>query len=296
MNPSLSSLRHAQTSKPRLALVLGSGGVRSVAAVGIAEVLGNAGITPDLIVGCSSGALFGACIASGMSGAESLRQATSLWSQELTEQRRWKAYPQLVAPKWTGFDASSFSLRDSRLIAQRIEQAFGSRRLQDLPVPLRVATTDARTGESVLLTKGAVVDALLASMAVPFLFPSVTVDGRQLVDGVISDPLPIAAAADADVVVALGFNGAMPRRIDRASRLVAQVSTAMINNLQQARLNAARATGRRLICIEVKTDRRIGLWQTAAMPGLCEAGRQAAAARLPEILALLSAAAQQDAA
>ena len=55
---------------PRLALVLGSGGVRSVAALGIADVLANAGLEPDLVVGCSSGALFGACIAMGMGGGE----------------------------------------------------------------------------------------------------------------------------------------------------------------------------------------------------------------------------------
>lgn len=295
MNSSSPSLRLAQNFQPRLALVLGSGGVRSIAAVGIAEVLRNAGIEPDLIVGCSSGALFGASIATGMSSEEALKQATSLWSQELTEQRRWRAYPQLIAPRLAGFDAG-FSLRDDRLIAQRIEQAFGPRLLQHLPVALRVVATDARTGEPVLLTQGRVVDALRASMAVPFLFPSVTVDGRKLVDGVISDPLPIAAASDADVVVALGFEGAMPRKVDRASRLVAQVSTALINNLQQARLNAARATGRRLVCIELVADPRIGLWQTAAMPALYEAGRQAAIARLPDILALLRASERQEAA
>ena len=295
MNRTHHHLRTMASAKPRLALVLGSGGVRSIAAVGIAEVLRNAGIAPDLIVGCSSGALFGATIAAGMSSEEAVQRATALWSQELTEQRRWKAYVQLIAPKLAGFDAG-FSLRDDRLIAQRIEQAFGQRRLEDLPVPLRVAATDAHTGEGVLLTHGRVADALRASMAVPFLFPSVSVDGRRLVDGVVSDPLPIAAAADADVVVALGFDGVMPRRVDRASRLLAQLSTALINNLQQARLTAVRASGRRLVCIELPADRRIGLWQTAAMPALYEAGRQAATERLSDILALLSAPAQQAAA
>src|SRR5262245_43566589 len=84
--------------RPRLALVLGSGGVRSIAAVGIAEVLAAEGMRPDLIVGCSSGALFGATIASGMSSREALDAATTLWSAELTQQHRWRAYAQLVAP------------------------------------------------------------------------------------------------------------------------------------------------------------------------------------------------------
>jgi NTE family protein len=67
--------------------------------------------------------------------------------------------------------------------------------------------------------------AVRASIAVPLVFPSVEVDGRRLVDGVVSDPLPIAVASDAAVVVGPGFKAVMPRCIDRASRLVAQAST-----------------------------------------------------------------------
>lgn len=271
---------------PRLALVLGSGGVRSIAAVGVAEVLTAEGLRPELIVGCSSGALFGATIAAGMSSREALDAAVSLWSAELTQQRRWRAYAQLVAPRWFGFDAG-FALRDDRRIAQRIRSAFGDRRLEDLPTPLRIVATDARSGERVVLRHGALTQALRASMAVPLVFPSIEVEGRRLVDGVVSDPLPIAVASDAAVVVTLGFKGVMPRRIDRASRLVTQASTALINNLQQARIEAARNAGQRLLELDLALDRHVGLWETRAMPYLFEAGRRAARAQLPQIAALV---------
>jgi NTE family protein len=280
---------------PRLALVLGSGGVRSIAAVGITEVLAQEGIRPDLVVGCSSGALFGATIAMGMSSAVALRAATTLWSPELTQQRRWRAYLELVAPRWAGFSAG-FALRDGGLIAQRVEAAFGNQQLEHLPTPLRVAATDAATGRAVLLTHGRVADAVRASMALPFIFPSVEVAGRRLVDGVVSDPLPVGAASDAQAVVALGFEGLMPRRIDRASRLFAQTSTAVINNLMRARLEAARANGQRMVCVELGLTRHVGLWDTAAMPALYEAGRRAARACLPQIMALLERPAQRHAA
>jgi NTE family protein len=271
---------------PHLALVLGSGGVRSVAALGIAEVLVNAGLQPDLVVGCSSGALFGACIAAGLHGEQGLEAAKKLWSSELTEQKRWSAYLELIAPRLMRFDAG-FSLRDARLIRERVELAFGDSRLQDLPIPLRVVATEAVTGNPVVLTQGRVADAVRASMALPFIFPSVEIDGRRLSDGVISDPLPVSAARDADAVITLGFRGAMPRRIDRPSRLVAQVTTAMINSLQQARIEAARAAGQRMLHIELEIDRRIGLWDTAAMPRIFEIGQRAAAAQLPAIRRLL---------
>ena len=271
---------------PHLALVLGSGGVRSVAALGIAEVLVNAGYEPDLVVGCSSGALFGACIAAGLYGEQGLAAAKKLWSADLTRQKRWSAYLELIAPRLMRFDAG-FSLRDARLIRERVECAFGVARLEDLPIPLRVVATEAATGNSVVLTQGRVADAVRASMALPFVFPSVEIDGRRLSDGVISDPLPVSAARDADAVITLGFRGAMPRRIDRPSRLVAQVTTAMINSLQQARIEAARAAGQRMLHIELDIDRRIGLWDTAAMPRIFEIGQRAAAAHLPAIRRLL---------
>lgn len=276
-----------------LAFVLGSGGVRSIAAMGIAERLAREGIRPDLIVGCSSGALFGAQIARGMHGEEAVRMATTLWSAELTQQRRWRAYLQLIAPRLAGFGAG-FALRDDRLIAERIENAFGDARLEQLPTPLRVAATDAATGQSVVLTQGRLVDALRASMAVPIIFPSVVIGGRHLVDGVLSDPLPIAAAADARVVVSLGFQGSMPRRVDRLSRLVAQTSTTLINNLMQARTDAAQANGQKVIAIDLDLDRHIGLWDTSAMPYLFEAGWRAAEARLLDIVAAMEQAASPE--
>jgi NTE family protein len=283
----------------RLALVLGSGGVRSVAALGIADVLASEGLRPDLLVGCSSGAIFAATLAMGLSSRDSLALATQLWSADLTQQKRWKAYAQLLAPKLFGFDAG-FSLRDARSIGNRIGEAFDSRLLQDLPTPLRVVTTETATGNCVVLTRGRICDALRASVALPFVFPSVEIDGRRLSDGVLSNPLPVGVANDARVVLALGFEGRMPRRIDRPSRLVAQVSTAMINNLQRTHLLAAKAAGQRVLSIEgvlsTELDRRIGLWDTAAMPRIFEAGRKAALRYLPEIHALVGNGSAQQAA
>lgn len=284
-------MKHPAFPLPRghagqLALVLGSGGVRSIAALGIAERLAREGIRPDLIIGCSSGALFGAQIANGMYGEQALRVASSLWSAELTQQRRWRSYLQLIAPKLAGFGAG-FALRDDRRIAQRLTNAFGDALLEQLPTPLRVAATDATTGAPVVLTQGRLVDVLRASMALPIIFPSVEMAGRRLVDGVLSDPLPIAAAADARVVVTLGFHGSMPRRVDRLSRLVAQASTTLINNLMQARTDAAQAAGQKVIGIELDLDRPVGLWETSAMPYLFEAGWRAAEARLLDIVAAL---------
>jgi NTE family protein len=139
----------SQPKRPRLALVIGSGGIRSASAIGVLDVLYSEGLRPDLIVGCSSGALFGAALALGLAPSHVLRLAHTLWTQELTEQRRWKAYLQVLAPKLAGFDAS-FSLRSAGLIARRVREVFGDRRIEDLPIALRITATDAASGASIV--------------------------------------------------------------------------------------------------------------------------------------------------
>lgn len=274
-------------SAPRLALVLGSGGVRSIAGLGLAEVLWREGIRPDLIVGCSAGAMFGALIASGHPADDAVRIATTLWSRDVTRKRRWRAIPQMLWPRLGRFDAD-FALRCDRPVLDRLDKAFGNARLESLALPLRVTATCADSGEQVVLREGRVVDALRASIALPFMFAPQRIGERRLIDGFVSDPLPVSAASDAAAVVALGFNAPMPRKVDIPSRLLAQVTSAMTNNLMQARLAAEVGAGTRLLCVFPNLDRRVGLFDTEAMPDLVEAGRRAGRAQLPALAAMLA--------
>lgn len=286
----------ASPSRPhRFALVLGSGGVRSIAALGMVEVLAREGLMPDLVVGCSAGAMFGALIASGHTAGEAIRIATTLWSPEVTRKRRWKAVPQMLWPRLGRFDAD-FSLRDDAPVMQRLEQAFGDVRIEHLLTALRVTATDASTGERVVLREGSLVTALRASIALPFMFSPVHLGGRRLIDGFVADPLPVSAALDAQAVLALGFESPMPYRIDGPSRMLAQVTSALTNNLMQARLAEAQGGGARLLSIVPKLGRRVGLFDTEAMPYLVDAGRRATEIALPSILALLQRAPQLAAA
>jgi NTE family protein len=230
--------------------------------------------------------MFGALIACGHDALEAVQIATTLWSPEVTRQRRWGAVAQMLFPRLGRFDAD-FALRDDRLILQRLNLAFGDVRLEDLQLALRVTATDATSGDTVVIRHGSLVDALRASIALPFMFKPMKIGGLRLIDGFTSDPLPVSAAADAKVVVALGFPSPMPRRVDVPSRLLAQVTSTMTNNLMQSRLACARAEGMKLIEISPKLERRVGLFDTQAMPYLVDAGRRATEEKLPEIQALL---------
>ena len=275
----------APSNRPRFALVLGSGGVRISAALGLVEVLTQEGLAPDLVVGCSAGALFGALIAAGHPAAEAIRLATTLWSPEVTRRRRWRAIPQMLWPRLARF-GPDFALRDDALVRQRLAQAFGDQRLQDLPTALRVSTSCADSGNTVVLDSGPLVAVLRAAVALPFMFSPQLIAGQRLMDGFISDPLPVSAAADAQAVLALGFESPMPRRVDGPSRLLAQMTSAMTNNLVQARLAAAQRP--RLLTLMPTLQRRVGLFDTQAMPYLVEEGRRAARLALPAIEQMLA--------
>jgi NTE family protein len=197
----------------------------------------------------------------------------------------------MLWPRLGRFDAD-FALRDDGLVMQRLQQAFGDVQLEALPLALRVTTTDAATGERVVLRSGSLVQALRASTRLPFMFKPVHIDGRRLIDGFVTDPLPVSAATDAHAVLALGFESPMPCRVDGPSRLLAQVTSALTNNLMQARLAEASGGGTRLLSLVPHLERRVGLFDTEAMPYLVDAGRRATEAALPAIHAQLRRAPQ----
>ncbi|MDT7838000.1 patatin-like phospholipase family protein [Aquabacterium sp. OR-4] len=276
---------------PRIALVIGSGGVRSASAIGVMRVLQREGLAPQLLVGCSSGALIAGVLALGVSVAEATHMVTSAWSQELTQQRRWRAWLELALPRLLHF-GPHFALRKATLIRQRLDEAFGRQHIETLPLALRVTATDAASGQAVVLGSGPLAQAIQASMAVPMVFPPVQVGPRLLLDGVLSDPLPVSAAADADLVLALGFEGRLPRRVNHPARLVTRISTTMINNLMAARLDAARRNGPPILQLQLALQGPVGLWQTSALPAMVEAGAQAMQQALPELRRQLARPAQ----
>jgi NTE family protein len=178
-------------------------------------------------------------------------------------------------------------MRSDHAVMTRLHAAFGEILIEELPLPLRITTTEAVTGRTTVIRHGRVVDALRASIALPFMFKPGLFDGRRHIDGLVSDLPPEAAAADADAIVAVGFPVPMPGRIDGPSRRLAQLTSAMTNNLMAARLGEARAAGRPLLALQPRLARRVGLFETSAMPALVEAGRQLAYTELPAIRALL---------
>jgi NTE family protein len=199
------------SNSPRTALVLGGGGSRGAVGVGLYKALVDLGIPIDLIVSSSIGAVNGALIAAGMSSEELERQWRALRTTDVIGSR-WQFLRLLTGA------ASAFSNRSLRNLLRRI---LPMRSFSELRIPLAIVTTDLETGETVVLTDGDLIDAILASTALPGLFPPIVWQGRTLVDGGLSNNVPIDLAIERGAERVIGMLCGCTRGLPARANFVA---------------------------------------------------------------------------
>jgi NTE family protein len=278
-------------NRKRVALVIGSGSVKCAAAIGIQKVLAREGIAIDMLVGCSAGSIYAGLMAAGHAGDDAARITTELWTKEITGKRNTMAMLRAIAPRMLGFRTEGFGLRDDALIMQRLKRAFGDARIEDLQVPLHVTATDFANGELVVLSKGSLVDAIRASVALPFAFTPWRVGDRLLVDGYLADPLPISVAMKngADVIVAIGFESPYQETVRSAGRFAFQLSSIMSNNLLKSRFAFhSMAHHSEVIAILPEFSERVKLFDVGKLDYIIREGELAAEQQLPYLRELLA--------
>lgn len=184
--------------KIRVALVLGSGGVRGMAHVGAIEELVAAGIPIDLIVGCSAGSIVGALYADNPD-VEALKNSV------------WK----LRTGRLLDFDLWNcrYGLSQPYSLLQVMEDDLNAENFEELTIPLVIVATDLHSAELVPIGAGDLATAIQASCAIPFVFVPCQHQGRILVDGGVIDPVPARVARDlgADIVIAVDLGELLPR-------------------------------------------------------------------------------------
>lgn len=277
--------------KPKqVALVIGSGSVKCAASLGVMKVLEREGIGVDLIVGCSGGSLYAVALALGFDVPTIQDMTIKLWTREITGLRKRKSFFQILFPKLFGFD-ETFGLVDDRLVMDRLSNAFGAATFADAKIPLFISATNFLNGEQVILQKGSVVDAIRASIAIPYIFEPYRVDGKLLVDGYLSDPMPVGIAMreGANVIVAVGFDSPYQSRINSLPRFSFQISSIMANNLFKANFafhNLAHHS--EVFPVMPNFEERICLFDTEKIPYIIVEGERSAEEQLPYIRRFLS--------
>lgn len=223
--------------RPRIALVLSGGASRGAAHVGVLKVLEQEHIPIDFICGTSMGAIVGGMYAAGMSPEEMDHHFISTdWNdlffdrpsrQHLSNRRKQEDTESLFKFELGWADGLAFPaslIAGDKLIfflRKLTLQAHTTTDFDRLPIPFRAVATDIETGDRVVLAKGDLPLALRASMAIPGVFAPQELDGRLLVDGFLSQNLPVSVAREwgADIIIAVDVGAPPSLRCDLKSML-----------------------------------------------------------------------------
>jgi NTE family protein len=178
--------------KDMRAFVLSGGASLGAIQVGMLEALFERGIAPDLIVGSSVGAVNGAFIAGREPSPQTARELGEIW-RGLS---RGAIFPFNPVTGLIGFLGRGSHLVPAGNLRRLIVRYAAIDRLEDSPQPLHLIVTDVLSGRELRVSRGPAVDAVMASAAIPSVFPPVEFEGRLLMDGGVSNNTPISHAIE----------------------------------------------------------------------------------------------------
>ncbi|HUK30383.1 MAG TPA: patatin-like phospholipase family protein [Candidatus Acidoferrum sp.] len=247
---------------PRVGLALSGGFARGIAHIGVLRVLKEHNFPIDVIAGTSVGALIGAAFASGTTIDEMERQAKIT---KFTDFGRWTL--------------SRLGLASNQKLEEFLGRYATAKRFEDLRIPMTIAATDLGAGNTVYFTKGDLGTAVRASCAYPGLFVPVHLNGRILVDGFLTEPVPVEGArrAGADIVIAVNLSS---RTVEVQPKSMFEVIGRAFSIVQQT----SDFTWRRNADVVIEPQVMQFLWdEFNRTPELIAAGESAARLALPAI-------------
>lgn len=179
--------------RPKVGLVLGSGSARGLAHLGVIRAIEAAGIEVDFVVGSSMGALIGAIYAAGKLDELEATFKTFDWKKTLS-------FFDVILPK--------SGLLDGAKVSELVRAHIHAETIEALGKSFAAVATDIVSGEEIVIRSGDVIEAVRASISVPGIFTPVRSNGRVLVDGGLTNPVPVsvARAMGADIVIAVDLN------------------------------------------------------------------------------------------
>jgi NTE family protein len=289
--------------RPRVAVVLGGGGARGAAHIGVLQVLEENRIPVDLVTGTSMGALIGGLYAAGHRPDEMQDLLAHIdWKhmfkdsppRETRHMRRKREDIANLGSAELGFREGKIvtprgALQGHRLLLWLRRQTLGVREIEnfaDLPIPFACVATDIVTTEKAVLTQGDLAMSMRASMAVPGVFAPIRVNGQLMVDGGVVDNVPISVARD------LGAQHLIVVDVGAPLLTEDQLSSPMAVSLQMVSALMKRETDRSLATLgetDVLIRPELGDFSSADFDGSASTvaiGRQAALDALPQLMSL----------
>jgi NTE family protein len=302
----------AQASRPKIGLVLGGGGARGSAHVGVLKVLEELHIPIDYIAANSMGAIVGGLYAEGMTPDQIEHELETMdWDDVFTDApprpdrsfRRKRDDDTYAVQARLGFSDGKVKFPFAIVQGQKFDLELSrltlpAAHIQDfnkLPIPFHAVATDIETGRAVVLQSGDLALAIRASMAVPGAFAPVEIDGKLLVDGLVSNNVPVDVVRDmgADIVIVVDVGSGLYKRdeIKGVLDVVAQLTNILSDRNVEQQLATLKPTD---ILIRPALGKMSAGDFNKAKEGI-DKGEQAAQAMIPELKKLsVDAAAYQQ--
>lgn len=277
------------TKKKEVSLVIGWGGVKCAAVIGVLRVLKRENINVTMVVGSGAGSLFGTTFALGHDVEELVELSKNLFNLESISKPNRTAILQLLLPKI--FKVKEyFNLLDDRIINQNLKELLGDLTFEDTVIPLFITATNYKTGKETIFSTGSLYEAARASISMPLLFPPIEKDGQLLSDGFLSEPLPIGVAIreGAQIILAMGFETIVKEGRKNFSEYIFHLADILSNNMLMASTEFYRlAHHTRVISIVPHFETEIHLFDTEKYPEIIKVGEEEAEKILPELKRLL---------
>jgi NTE family protein len=276
--------------RPTVAVVTGSGGIKTFAAVALYEFLDEAKIEPDLLIGCSGGALMTGLRAAGYTPAQMLDMIPEMIKPDLYSKVDYRALLGIPGLPFGRFDLSYAILKPDYMRSAH-RRVFGDRRLEDLRPTTLLQVTDFQTGEGFVLSEGLLTDAVYASGALYPALPLIRLNGRWLLDGAFSSPCPVMEAVkrNIDVIIALTIETRLSAEPESFVELFNFSQSLCTNTLIKNQMAAAISMHHyEIIQINLRFNRPVEFWHLDAIPLVLEMGRKAVEAKKDEILSAIN--------
>lgn len=272
-------------AEPKVALVLGGGGIKPYSAVPLLKFLESNNIKLNLIAGCSGGSIMTALFASGYSPDDIVRTVVPGLKKDLFKPNL-KAFASIARLPYCKMDKESALIKPDAL-RKKFREYFGNMRIEDLGMKIVLQATDFQTGEGVGIETGDLADGVYASSAIYPMLPAIRIGERWLFDGVFSAPVPVLQAVRhrPDIIIAVDFleklspdpRGYLETSIHTGkiyARTIAAAQTCLTLNLQDGEV----------IYIKMVFDKYISIWDIDKMPAILKAGEIALEKVKDEIL------------
>jgi NTE family protein len=228
-------------SAPRIGLALGGGSARGLAHIPMLEVFDELGLKPQVIAGSSIGALIGAGYASGMTAQEIREHALMVLSNRMGAVRYlFGAKRARISDLLSLRNIASVQFAGERLTSLVLPESVAAR-VEDTLIPLKIIATDYEDRSEQVITHGPMARAIAASIAIPGIIRATAINGRLLVDGGVTNPVPFDhVREDVDIVVAIDVTGRpRPSRRRHHSNMELAIGSMLIMFHQIAQLRRA---------------------------------------------------------